>query len=111
MAKVIKDTKQISEYSEDYRCGGWTTRTVEAFYCSNCNNELSTVGKFCPHCGEALKGIRNKIEERRRKAVRPYEKAYDQLLELRKNLEKDSIAWNYITKAITDLGTKINDID
>jgi hypothetical protein len=111
MAKVIKDTKQISAYSEDYRCGGWTTRTVEAFYCSNCNKELLTVGKFCPHCGEPLKGMRNKIEERRRKAARPYEEAYGQLLEFRNTLEKDSIAWTYITKAMTNLTMKISNID
>lgn len=107
MAKIIKDTRQVQVYSEDYRSGGWSYRTEEYYYCGNCEKELKTQGNFCPHCGEPLKGMRNKVEERRSQARRPYEKARNQLIDLRETLEKDSIAWKYMTRAIDDLWDKI----
>lgn len=42
MAVIIKDTKQVTEYSEDYRCGGYSTRTVTAYYCGSCKKELES---------------------------------------------------------------------
>lgn len=108
MAKIIKDTKQVTEYYEDYRSGGYSTKTVEAYYCGNCERELySSTVKFCSHCGTALKGIQDKIAERRKEKMKPYETAYDKILEFRGTLDKDSLEYKYLTDTLKKINEDI----
>lgn len=108
MAKIIKDTKQVVEYSEDYRCGGYSTREVEVYYCGHCGRELSSsTVKFCGHCGNALSGIQDKIAERRNAKVKPYEKAYDSILSLRNTFDKESLEYKYLTDTLKEIDKKI----
>ena len=104
MAKIIKDMKQISEYSEDYRSGGWSTREVEAYYCGKCGKELtSSYVKFCSYCGTALRGIQDNIYERKKKKLQPYHKAYANIDGLRKTFDKDSLEYEYLTKTLQQI--------
>lgn len=108
MAKIIRDTKQITEYYEDYRCGGYSTRTVEAYYCGKCKRELvSSSVKFCSHCGSALRGIQDEIEKRRKKKVKPYEIAYENILNFRNTFDKESLEYNYLTETLKEIRTTI----
>lgn len=108
MAKIIKDTKQVTEYSEDYRCGGYSTRTVEAYYCGNCKSEIgSSSVKFCSCCGSALKGVQDEIEKRRKKKVKPYERAYDNILNFRNSFDKESLEYKYLTNTLEKINEKI----
>ena len=104
MAKIIKDTKQVTEYYEDYRSGGYSTRTVEAYYCGNCKREIdSSAVKFCSHCGSALKGVQDEIEKRRKKKMKPYEIAYDKILNFRNTLDKESLEYKYLTETLEEI--------
>lgn len=108
MAKIIKDTKQVTEYYEDYRCGGYSTRTVEAYYCGNCKKEVgSSSVKFCSHCGNALKGVQDEIEKRRKKKVKPYETAYDNILNFRNTFDEESLEYKYLTDTLKRINEKI----
>lgn len=104
MAKIIKDTKQVKEYSEDYRSGGWTTHSVDAYYCGKCKKELSDKSlKFCPHCGESLKGIQDEIKKRQKKAASPYKKAYDTVWDFREALKEDSLEYKYVSQLLKEI--------
>lgn len=108
MAEIIKDTKKVTEYSEDYRSGGYSTRTVEAYYCGNCKREIvSSSVKFCNHCGSPLKGVRDEIEKRKRQQVRPYETAYNNILKFRSTFDKESLEYYYLTVALDRLHERI----
>ena len=108
MAKIIKDTKQVTEYSEDYRSGGYSTRTVEAYYCGNCKREIgSSSVKFCSHCGTVLKGVQDKIRERRKKAVKPYQAAYDNILDFRNTFDKESLEYEYLSDTLKEINEDI----
>lgn len=108
MAKIIKDTKQIIEYYEDYRCGGYSTRTVEAYYCGECKKELdSSSAKFCSHCGAVLKGVQDKIEARRKKMVKPYEVAYNKIFDFRSTFNKESLEYEYLTDTLKEINKDI----
>jgi predicted amidophosphoribosyltransferase len=104
MAKIIKDTKQITEYSGDYRSGGRVTYTVEAYYCGNCKKELSASNvKFCNHCGSPLRGVQNEIEKRRKKIAKPYEDAYNKIMTFRNTFDKESLEYRFLSNALIDL--------
>lgn len=108
MAKIIRDTKQVTTYSEDYRCGGYSTRTVEAYYCGKCKRELTSSSvKFCSHCGSALRGIQDEIEKRRKKKVKPYEIAYENILNFRNTFGKESLEYQYLTETLKEIRTTI----
>lgn len=107
MAKIIKDTKQVTEYYEDYRCAGYSTRTVEAYYCGNCKKEVGSSSKFCSHCGSALKGVQDEIEKRRKKKVKPYETAYDNILNCRNTFDKESLEYKYLNNILEEINEKI----
>lgn len=55
LAHRYRKAKIIShrEYSEDYRCAGYTTRTevVQGCYCSHCKGETSATSQLCTNCG------------------------------------------------------------
>ena len=40
MAKIIRDTKEVTDYYEDYRIAGYSTHIAEAYYCGNCKKEI-----------------------------------------------------------------------
>lgn len=42
-----------TEWSEDYRCGGYVTTTWQekACYCTNCKKETSSTSQLCTNCG------------------------------------------------------------
>lgn len=105
MAKIIKDTKQVRDYSEDPRCGGlYSIHTVTVCRCSNCMTELETFPvKFCPHCGESLKGVQDEIKKRQNKAAKPYEKAYNIIYDFRKTLTEGSLEYMYVSELIKEI--------
>ena len=106
MAVIIKDTKQVTEYSEDYRCGGYSTRTVTAYYCGSCKKELESASvRFCSHCGCVLKGIQDNIEERKREKIKPYETAYDHIFYFRNNFSKDSLEYKYLSETLEKINS------
>lgn len=109
MARIIKDTKEVREYSEDYRQGGWSTHEVVAYFCSNCGKELSSSSvKFCNHCGTGITGIRDKITERQRKRNKPYQNAYDNLSSIRSTFDRDSLEYKYLTETLKEIIKEIS---
>ena len=104
MAKIIKDTKRVSSYSEDYRSGGWSTRTEEAYYCGACQKELDKKSlNFCPHCGEPLNGVQDEVKKRQKKAASPYKKAYDTVWDFRETLKEDSLVYKYVSQLLKEI--------
>ena len=104
MAKIIKDTKRVSSYSEDYRSGGWSTRTEEAYYCGSCRKELDKKPlNFCPHCGEPLNGVQEEVKKRQNRAAKPYEKAYNIIYDFRKTLTEGSLEYMYVSELIKEI--------
>lgn len=108
MTKIIKDTKQVTKYSEDHRQGGWSTHEEVAYFCGKCNCEIDSSVKFCSHCGTELKGIRDKIEERRKKQIKPYETAHDNLAKIRNTFDRESLEYKYLTEILKEINKEIN---
>lgn len=100
MAKIIKDYKTVTSYSEDYRSGGWSSHQVVAYFCGSCEKEVTSTSKFCSHCGAELKGLDDEIEKRVRKKKRPYKKAIDNLTKIRNEFKSDSLEYKYLSEAI-----------
>ena len=110
IAKIIRDTIDVSNYYEDHRQGGWTTHKEESYSCGNCKRGVSRSSKFCSHCGFQLKGIEDRIEKRRKVKAAPYKKAYDNLRSLRDTFDKNSIEYGLIDKSVKELWEHISHI-
>lgn len=108
MAKIIRDTKEVTDYYEDYRIAGYSTHIAEAYYCGNCKKEIKEDDRFCKYCGTALKGIQDKIRERQKKAAKPYEEAYAKIRDFRNTLDKESLEYEYLTDLLEDIHEDIN---
>lgn len=104
MGKIIKKVKHVKEYYEDPRCSGWISREVDAYYCNVCGKEIdSEHANFCPHCGEPLEGLIDEKEAQRKKAIKPFMKAYKKIQAFRDTLERNSLEYKYLTETLAEL--------